>query len=156
MKKTLFILIISVLSIPVSFSQTRTVKGHVIAEENELVLIGVNVRLSDGTSIGMTDIDGFFKVEVPLSETYLIIDYLGYQTQRLYIVCDDCVHKVAMSLDFYLGGEVISTCSSPRPPRIFSLNQKLYLKPIEVNNGVNIFPAFQSTTGVFCTIWCIE
>lgn len=62
-------------------SYSQTLKARVIDENNQPA-IGANVYF-DGTTIGViTDLDGYFTIDVPaeLENAYLVISFLGYET----------------------------------------------------------------------------
>jgi TonB-linked SusC/RagA family outer membrane protein len=66
-----------------SFSQvTYTIKGR-ISDSNQEPVIGASVYLQNTNFATITDLDGNYRIEAPLSEgTYkLIVSYIGYTTQ---------------------------------------------------------------------------
>ncbi|MEO1258537.1 MAG: SusC/RagA family TonB-linked outer membrane protein [Bacteroidota bacterium] len=68
------------LTVAVAFSQ-RTVKGTVTDQSEPL--IGATVLIT-GTSIGtVTDVDGFFEIEVPDDATQLTISYTGFAAKTV-------------------------------------------------------------------------
>lgn len=62
--------------------QEKTIRGKVI-DENELALIGVNIRVK-GTDIGtVTDLDGNFSFAVPDDAKTLVFSYIGYESREV-------------------------------------------------------------------------
>lgn len=62
--------------------QTRQIKGQILDEINE-PMIGVSILIK-GTTVGtVTDLDGFFSLDVPAGKNLLEISYIGYQTQSV-------------------------------------------------------------------------
>ena len=83
MKKLYFSLIL-LLFAGFALSQ-KTVQG-VITDEEGLALIGANV-LAEGTAVGtVTDFDGAFSLDVPVSVDNLIVSFTGFSTQIVSIV----------------------------------------------------------------------
>lgn len=63
--------------------QFFTING-VVADENELPLIGVNVVLKSNPAVGtVTDFDGTYAIDVPDGNAALVFSYTGYQTQEV-------------------------------------------------------------------------
>ena len=66
MKKLLILLILSFITMCNLYSQNKTIKGRVIAEDFEN-MIGVSIRINDTIEFGRTDMNGFFKIDIPVS-----------------------------------------------------------------------------------------
>jgi len=65
-------------------AQTK-VTGTVISAENNEPVIGASIVVK-GTTIGsVTDLDGFFSLEVPSSARTLMVSYLGLKTQEVQV-----------------------------------------------------------------------
>ena len=85
----------------------RTITGTVVDNTNE-PLIGVNVII-DGTSTGTaTDFDGKFTLDVTGDDSYLLISYIGYESQRLNVSGKN-TFNVVMTEDGELLDEVVVT-----------------------------------------------
>jgi len=70
----------------IGFTQTGSISGKIVDVEQE-PLSGVNVRLEDGNTGTVTDIDGQFSLEsVAAGERTLEISYVGFTTQTLSVV----------------------------------------------------------------------
>lgn len=71
------------LGIGIGLAQTRSVKGTVISEEDEMPIIGASV-LVKGTSQGtITDFDGRFELSIPSDAKTLVVSYVGMETQEI-------------------------------------------------------------------------
>jgi len=66
-------------------AQERTVAGMVISSTDETPLTGVTVMIKGTTQGAITDADGGFSLQVPGSETYLVVSYIGFETQEVAI-----------------------------------------------------------------------
>ncbi|HSF56369.1 MAG TPA: SusC/RagA family TonB-linked outer membrane protein [Algoriphagus sp.] len=70
------------ISIHLATAQQMQVSG-VVRDENQLGLPGANIVIK-GTTVGtVTDIDGKFSIQVPSSNSILVISYLGYLSQEV-------------------------------------------------------------------------
>ena len=84
MKKVTFLLFCLLLGIGMAHAQTK-ITGTVISAENNEPVIGASVVVK-GTTIGsVTDLDGFFSLEVPSSARTLMISFIGLKTQEVQI-----------------------------------------------------------------------
>ena len=82
MKKVTFLLFCLLLGIGMAHAQTK-ITGTVISAENNEPVIGASVVVK-GTTIGsVTDLDGFFSLEVPSSARTLMVSYIGMKTQEV-------------------------------------------------------------------------
>lgn len=84
----------------------KTITGHVIDKKNNDPLIGVSVtKKSDGTTVGVTDIDGKFSVKASPGTT-LVFTYVGY-TPKEVVVNNLTTIDVALSDDLKELNEVV-------------------------------------------------
>ena len=68
-----------------AFSQANTVRGTVTADTDGGSLPGVNVIIK-GTNTGtVTDLDGYYALEVPEKNNVLVFSYIGYTAQEVVI-----------------------------------------------------------------------
>ncbi len=82
MKKTLLILVLLIVSVPLVWAQ-RQVSGTVTDADEGGSLPGVNV-LVKGTTIGtVTDIDGNYSINVSDESPILTFSSIGYTTQEV-------------------------------------------------------------------------
>ena len=69
-----------------TFAQTQTIRGRVVDAQIGEPLIGASVILigSDPVRGGITDVDGYFKIEdVPVGRQSLNVQYIGYKSMTL-------------------------------------------------------------------------
>lgn len=71
------------LSVTSVYAQEKSISGTVKDESGEAI-IGANVKLAGGTSGTITDMDGNFKLNVPIKGT-LEISFIGYITKKVVI-----------------------------------------------------------------------
>ncbi|HNF48459.1 MAG TPA: mucoidy inhibitor MuiA family protein [Chitinophagales bacterium] len=68
--------------------QYSQVSGKIIDNKTGEALIGVNVTVQ-GTTVGtVTDIDGFFSLQLPQGEKQVVISYVGYKTITVPVVSE--------------------------------------------------------------------
>ncbi len=121
-ERLFFILICSLLS-SCLFAQelTQTIRGTVVDQESEMVLIGATVRILEispvmGTS---TDINGRFVIEnVPIGRHSIRVSYLGYEDVLLSNVllgsAKEVVLKISMRESYVEMEEVIVSAKNPK------------------------------------------
>lgn len=78
MKKLLILFIVFTASICGLYSQSRTIKGRVIAEDFE-TLPRVSIMINDTVEVGKTDLEGFFQLDIPASEKQISFDFVGME-----------------------------------------------------------------------------
>lgn len=79
MKKLLILFIVFTASLGGLYSQTKTIKGRVIAEGFETLPM-VSITLNDKDEVGKTDLDGFFQIDIPASEKEILFDFVGMES----------------------------------------------------------------------------
>ena len=85
MKRLRNVLCIALLSVGVVKAQERTVTGTVTSGDDGGSLPGVNVVIK-GTTLGtVTDIDGKYRLNVPVDGGVLVFSFIGLITQELQI-----------------------------------------------------------------------
>ena len=101
MIKHFFLFLMLFLSIDLVYSQNRIIKGMVIDYSLE-PLIGVDVVYNDSIKVGVTNVDGSFQIEVPLSVNNLIFRLVGVESANLKI-SDECnnVEVIMFLLGYY-------------------------------------------------------
>jgi TonB-linked SusC/RagA family outer membrane protein len=62
-------------------AQNRTVKGRVTDLNGELP--GVTVVVKGSTTATMSDVDGYYSINVPGNDAILVFSYIGYSTQEI-------------------------------------------------------------------------
>jgi TonB-linked SusC/RagA family outer membrane protein len=104
----LYIFIITGLSSQILLSQTRIITGKVVSAADSLGLPGVTVVVK-GTQIGaITNIDGFYSLEVPVESDSLVFSFVGMQSQTLPVFNKNMIN-VALSPQLYEVNEVVVT-----------------------------------------------
>ncbi|MEP5611547.1 MAG: hypothetical protein ABJP45_04825 [Cyclobacteriaceae bacterium] len=77
--KRVFILLVTILSIGVSAAQeTKTLTGRIISEDLE-ILPKAMIYDMDTTLLGSTDLDGYFKLDIPVQANELLLGYVGME-----------------------------------------------------------------------------
>ena len=78
MKNILIIFIVLSVSTYSLYSQNKTIKGRVISDQLETIP-GVLIIINDTIEVGKTDINGFFQINIPVSEKKLLFRYVGLE-----------------------------------------------------------------------------
>lgn len=78
MKKILIKCIVLYSLIGNLYSQNKTIKGRIIDERLELLPM-VSILNNYNVEIGKTDINGFFQIEIPISENKLLLSDTGLE-----------------------------------------------------------------------------
>ena len=90
------------------FSQSRTVTGIIKNAEDSLPLPGATIVVK-GTEIGaITNIDGFYSINVPRTSDTLLYSFVGLQTQSIAINGRQTI-DIVLSSGFYEVKEVVVT-----------------------------------------------
>jgi len=99
MKKLLILFIVLSVSISSLYSQNRTIKGRVISEFLE-TLPYVSIVIHDTVEVGKTDLNGFFKIEIPVSVKKILFRSVGIGLASTEFV-DTCAEvEVVMIVSF--------------------------------------------------------
>lgn len=90
MKKLVITFIAIVVSVCSLYSQNKTIKGRVIAEDLETVPLA-SIMINDTVQVGRTDLNGFFQIEIPFSMNKLLFMFVGMEwaTIELADTCDE-------------------------------------------------------------------
>lgn len=96
-----FITFLSVLSVNL-YAQQKGIQG-VVVDGNGETIIGANVLSEDGKVGVITDLDGNFKLDVPVG-TNIKISYIGYKTKVLKATAGNM--KIILSEDSEMLAEV--------------------------------------------------
>lgn len=88
MKKVLIIFILLSVSIFSLYSQNKTIKGRVISEDFDF-LTGVSIMINDTVEVGRTDLNGFFQIDIPVSEKKISFVFVGLETTTIELI-DKC------------------------------------------------------------------
>lgn len=103
MKKLLILLIVISVSMCSLYSQNKTIKGRVISEFFE-IMPGVSIMINDTVEAGRTDLNGFFQIDIPVSEKIILFGSVGLDPTTIELVdkCDkiEVVMMLSSSYDF--------------------------------------------------------
>lgn len=88
MKKLLIILIILNVSTCSLFSQNKTIKGRII-DENLETMPYVSIMINDTVKVGRTDLNGFFRIDILVSEKKIFFGSVGLDPTTIELV-DNC------------------------------------------------------------------
>lgn len=90
MKKLLIICIALSVSTFSLYSQDKTIKGRVISDRFD-ILIGVLIMINDTVEVGRTDINGFFQMDIPISQEKILFMFVGVDPATIKLVdkCDE-------------------------------------------------------------------
>ena len=98
MKKSLIIIIILSISTFNLYSQDKIIKGRVISEFFE-TMPEVSIIINDTVIVGKTDINGYFKIDIPISVKKILFGSVGLEptTIELKDSCDEIEVVVLLS-----------------------------------------------------------
>ncbi len=65
------------------YAQDRSVSGNVTSSDDGSPIPGANVLIKGTTNGTVTDIDGNYKLTVPVDGTSLVISFIGYSSQEI-------------------------------------------------------------------------
>ena len=88
MKGIFVVFILMSVSICSLYSQDKTIKGRVISDYFE-TLAGVSIMISDTVEVGKTDLNGFFQIDIPVTEKSLSFGSVGLDPTTIELV-DKC------------------------------------------------------------------
>jgi len=100
MKKLLIIFIVLYVSSFSLYSQNKSIKGRVI-DDNLETLPQVSIMMNDTVEVGRTDIDGFFQIDIPVSEKKIMFMFLGLEPAIIELDKCDEVEVVMMLSSTY-------------------------------------------------------
>lgn len=113
MKTIIIFLVASVLGCSKITGQVRIIKGMVITEDFER-LPEVRIKINDSVVVGMTNMEGEFKIEIPARTKQLSLSYIGMEEAPIKLK-DDCdILEVIM----LYGGGCYFGCSSRKVARL--------------------------------------
>src|SRR5690554_1142566 len=145
--KTVFILLISVLTSALLFGQNKGVITGTVKDKNlQDLLIGVVITLQNekDTLKTRTDIDGKFKIEAPVGKYNLETYYLGYEVYNKYNINLGSGNAIVVEIELEdqseeFGEVTINASRSARATDMITplATQKLTAEEIRVNPGGN-------------------
>jgi hypothetical protein len=97
MRKLLFICIMLNFLSNSLFSQNKAINGRVV-DDNLETIPGVSIIINDTVEVGKTDLNGFFKINIPISIEKIFFKAVGLDPTAIEIM-DNCVEvEVVMML----------------------------------------------------------
>lgn len=88
MKKLLIIIIILNVSTYNLYSQNKTIKGRII-DDNLETLPYVSIMINDTVEVGKTDLNGFFRIDIPVYEKKIFLGSVGLDPTTIELI-DTC------------------------------------------------------------------
>ncbi|MGF2411931.1 MAG: carboxypeptidase-like regulatory domain-containing protein [Ferruginibacter sp.] len=87
--KLITFLVFSV-STGILYSQNKTITGRVIAEDLETVPFA-SIMINDAVQVGRTDLNGFFQIDIPVSEKKILFMFAGMESTTIELAdtCDE-------------------------------------------------------------------
>ncbi len=110
MKKTLLLIYISILTVPILAAEK--IRGHVYDEKNQPV-IGANIYWEKSHKGVTTDLNGYFEIDRSNAHEHLIVTYTGYVSQSLHIDNHETELKIVLKEDTQILDEVVISKRSP-------------------------------------------
>lgn len=119
MKKLVIIFIVLCVSNCSLYSQSKTIKGRTITDEFETMSL-VSIMINDTIEVGRTDLNGFFQIDIPVSEKKILFRSVGLEPAIIELV-DTCNEvEVVMMLS--------STYDFKTPKKVDRLRRKRFKK----------------------------
>lgn len=81
------------------YSQDKTIEGRVIAEDFE-ILPGVSIMIYDTVEVGRTDLNGFFQIDIPISEKKILFVFVGMEPTNIELA-DKCDKIEVVMMNIY-------------------------------------------------------
>ena len=124
MKKLIIIYILLCVSTCCLYSQNKIIKGRVISDDFETVPLA-SIMINDTIEVGKTDLNGFFQIEIPVSEKKILFRNIGFEQAIIEFVdtCDEV--EVVLMLS--------STYDFMTPRRVERKRKKRYKKLPEIH-----------------------
>lgn len=117
LKKFVILLTMALLSLP-AFAQVK-VTGVVTSADDGLPIIGATVLLKGNTSVGTaTDIDGRFTLNVPSTDSRLVISYVGMNTKEVKVSTSEM--EIVLDGNSQVLDEVVVTGMGKMDKRLFT------------------------------------
>lgn len=88
MKKLVIIFIVLFVSNCSLYSQNKTIKGRTITDQFETMSF-VSIMINDTIEVGRTDLNGFFQIDIPVSEKRILFRSVGLEPAIIELV-DTC------------------------------------------------------------------
>lgn len=101
MKKLIITFIVIIVSAYSLYSQNKTIRGRAITDQLE-TLSFASIMINDTVVVGITDLNGFFQIDIPVSVTRMLFRSVGLETALIELPdkCDE-VEVVMMLSSIY-------------------------------------------------------
>ncbi|WP_139035424.1 hypothetical protein [Anaerophaga thermohalophila] len=99
MKKLLILFIVIGTSMSSLYSQTKTIEGRLISEDFE-TLPQVSIMINDTVEVGRTDANGFFLIDIPITEKKIMFVFVGMESTSIELV-DKCDRIEVVMMGIY-------------------------------------------------------
>ncbi len=106
LKSTIQTLTILILFMPILPAQDKTISGTVL-DQNREALIGANIQVENTSNGTVSDVDGTFSLTLTSSDSFLIVSYIGYTTQRVELGTQSSIEIILELSDVSLGEVVV-------------------------------------------------
>lgn len=117
--------------------------GIVVDEANEPV-IGATIATANGKALGVTDVDGKFKVQVPADTRDLTVTFIGYKPMKL--AAKNNLGTIAMIIESKMLADVVVTQSLARTRQTPVALSQVNAAEIDFKLGNQEFPEILKTT----------
>jgi len=97
MKKLIITCVILLVSIGSLYSQNKTIKGRAITENLENLPFA-SILIKDTIEVGKTDANGYFQINIPISEQKIIFAFLGLEITNVKLI-DKCNEVEVILMD---------------------------------------------------------
>ena len=87
MKKLVIIFVLCISSCSL-YSQNKTIEGRIITDQFETMSF-VSIMINDTVEVGRTDLNGFFQIDIPVSEKKILFRSVGLEPAIIELV-DTC------------------------------------------------------------------
>lgn len=104
-------------------SQNRAIKGKVLSED-QLPLVGVNIRLKDTQVSTRTGSDGTFVLSVPRNHAVLVYSMVGYETQEITLHDEENVQVILKEVASDLDEVVVTALGIKREEKAIGFAQQ--------------------------------
>ena len=143
--KRLFFLFIAIwlVNIMAMAASDTNCKGTVIDNEGEPI-IGATVAITNGRTVGVTDVDGAFSVKVPSNAKTLTITFIGYKPLIVNVASN--IGTVKMDMEAHVLNDVVVTQSLARTRETPVALSQINASEIEYKIGNQEFPEVLKTT----------
>lgn len=132
MNKLILTFILIIASACSSYSQNKSIKGSVISNRFD-TLIDVVITINDSIEVGKTDVNGFFRIDIPDSVKKILFKGVGVEPTLIVLVdkCDELeVIMLLSSSDDFMTLKKSDRLRKKRHKRLPELHKEAFAKGI--------------------------